>query len=193
MKMVKDKLSGNTIASRDEFFSQIFESYYVRLCHYAHTFILDFDVCRDLVQELFIKLWEIRLDNFSEDELEKFIFRSIKNSCFDFLRKQKVRHNSRALILERLLEQEEFHISEIEILELSNRIDKVLNNLPEQTARVFRMSRFEDKTNKEIAMELDITVKGVEFHMSKALKTFRHELQEFLPVIASIIGIWSDN
>ncbi|MBS2209942.1 RNA polymerase sigma-70 factor [Carboxylicivirga mesophila] len=191
--MAQDKLSGNTIASRDEFFSQIFERYYVRLCHYAHTFILDFDVCRDLVQELFIKLWQIRLDNFSELEFEKFIFKSIKNACFDYLRKQKVRHNSRTLILERLLEQEEIHISEMEILELSNRIDKVLNNLPEQTARVFRMSRFEDKTNKEIALELDITVKGVEFHMSKALKTFRHELQEYLPLIASIIGIWSNN
>ena len=66
--------------------------------------------------------------------------------------------------------------------EVNQIIQATLRTLPEQTRRVFKMSRFENKMNKEIAENLGITVKGVEYHISRALKEFRISLKDYLPL-----------
>jgi len=187
-KLVRQNISEDISIQQNEFFTQLFDRYYVRLSYYANTFIDDFDVCRDIVQEIYIKLWEKQLSNFLEEELEKFMYRSVKNACFDHIRKQKVRQNSREFILERLLEQEEIHIPEVEIMELANKIENIINELPEQTAHIFRLSRYENMSYPEIAEKLDLTVKGVEYHMSKALKSLQLQLKDYLPVIICFLG-----
>ena len=187
-KSVRQNISEDISIQQNEFFTQLFDCYYVRLSYYANTFIDDFDVCRDLVQEIYIKLWEKQLINFSEEELEKFIYRSVKNACLDHIRQQKVRQNSRVFILERLLEQEEVHIPEVEITELANKIEDIINELPEQTSHIFRLSRYENMSYPEIAEKLDLTVKGVEYHMSKALKSLQLQLKDYLPVIICFLG-----
>ena len=187
-KLVRQNISEDIPIQQNEFFTQLFDRYYVRLSYYANTFIDDFDVCRDIVQEIYIKLWEKKLSNFSEEELEKFMYRSVKNACFDHIRKQKVRQNSREFILERLLEQEEIHIPEVEIMELANKIENIINELPEQTAHIFRLSRYENMSYPEIAEKLDLTVKGVEYHMSKALKSLQLQLKDYLPIIVCFLS-----
>jgi len=187
-KSVRQNISEDISIQQNEFFTQLFDCYYVRLSYYANTFIDDFDVCRDLVQEIYIKLWEKQLINFSEEELEKFIYRSVKNACLDHIRQQKVRQNSRVFILERLLEQEEVHIPEVEITELANKIEDIINELPEQTSHIFRLSRYENMSYPEIAEKLDLTVKGVEYHMSKALKSLQLQLKDYLPVIICFLS-----
>jgi len=187
-KSVRQNISEDISIQQNEFFTQLFDCYYVRLSYYANTFIDDFDVCRDLVQEIYIKLWEKQLINFSEEELEKFIYRSVKNACLDHIRQQKVRQNSRVFILERLLEQEEVHIPEVEITELANKIEDIINELPEQTSHIFRLSRYENMSYPEIAEKLDLTVKGVEYHMSKALKSLQLQLKDYLPVIVCFLS-----
>ncbi|MCL3781835.1 RNA polymerase sigma-70 factor [Prolixibacteraceae bacterium JC049] len=167
-------------------FSEIFDTNYVKLCHYAHTFVEDFDQCKDIVQELFAKLWRLDIEKMSSDELSKYLYRSVKNGCLDSLRKQKVRGSYRQQILEKLIQEEEVSISEVEIKELAKAIELALSQLPEQTARIFKMSRFEDKTYAQIASEMDLTVKGVEFHMSKALNILRENLKDYLPLITTI-------
>jgi len=187
-KLVRQNISEDISIQQNEFFTQLFDRYYVRLSYYANTFIDDFDVCRDIVQEIYIKLWEKQLSNFLEEELEKFMYRSVKNACFDHIRKQKVRQNSREFILERLLEQEEIHIPEVEIMELANKIENIINELPEQTAHIFRLSRYENMSYPEIAEKLDLTVKGVEYHMSKALKSLQLQLKDYLPIIVCFLS-----
>ena len=66
--------------------------------------------------------------------------------------------------------------------EVQQIVTATLALLPEQTRRVFEMSRFENKTNKEIAEELQLTVKGVEYHITKALKALRENLKDYLPL-----------
>ena len=66
--------------------------------------------------------------------------------------------------------------------EVQQIVTATLALLPEQTRRVFEMSRFENKTNKEIAEELQLTVKGVEYHITKALKPLRENLKDYLPL-----------
>jgi len=184
MSEVQNKAIGNVIMTKEEVYKDVFDRYYVRLCYYAQTFVADFDVCKDIVQDVFVKLWEAEIGQFSNKEVDKFLYRSVKNRCFDYLRKQKVRQNSRLFILERLLDDEEVFIPQLELDELTEKIEKVLSKLPEQTLMIFKMSRNEDKSYAEIAEEMDMSVKGVEYHMSKALAMLRFQLKDYLPLMA---------
>ena len=66
--------------------------------------------------------------------------------------------------------------------EIQTIIPNTLQSVPEQTRRIFEMSRFENKTVKEIAEETNITAKGVEYHITKALKVLRINLKDYLPL-----------
>ena len=66
--------------------------------------------------------------------------------------------------------------------EIQNILTRTLEELPSQTRKVFMMSRFEQKSGKEIAEELGITVKGVDYHIAKALKVLRVSLKDYLPL-----------
>ena len=66
--------------------------------------------------------------------------------------------------------------------EIRTIIHNTLQSMPAQTRRIFEMSRFENKTVKEIAEETNITAKGVEYHITKALKVLRINLKDYLPL-----------
>ena len=72
--------------------------------------------------------------------------------------------------------------------EIQSILTKTLDDLPLQTKRVFMMSRFEQKSGKEIAEELGITVKGVDYHIAKALKALRISLKDYLPLIYFLLN-----
>ncbi|TKG89860.1 RNA polymerase sigma-70 factor [Puteibacter caeruleilacunae] len=182
-----DVLKGREIqldsSVKEDNFSELFEKYYARLCRYANHFVDDIEVCKDMVQDIFIKLWKIDYLKFSSEELEKYLLRSVKNSCFSYLRKLDVRNSSRELILKGLLEQEEVDVPEIELKELAGRINEAIGKLPEQTALIFNLSRRDGMSYPEIAKELNMTEKGVQYHISNALKVLRVELKDYLPLI----------
>jgi RNA polymerase sigma-70 factor (ECF subfamily) len=190
--MEKSQIQTNNAAvdNKEKQFSDLFDQYHLQLSHYANTFIPNFDQCKDIVQEVFTKLWEIKLPHFSPVELDKFLYRSVKNGCVDLLRKQKVRQNHRIQILENLLKQEEQFFPEIELKELAEKINEAIRKLPDQTAQIFKMSRNEAKPYEAIADQLKISEKTVEYHISKALHFLRLELKDYLIVIASISGLF---
>ncbi|WP_373719840.1 sigma factor-like helix-turn-helix DNA-binding protein, partial [Bacteroides heparinolyticus] len=66
--------------------------------------------------------------------------------------------------------------------EVMNIIQNTLQSLPQQTSRIFSLSRFENKTNREIAAELNVSIKDVEYHISKSLKVLRKALKDYLPL-----------
>lgn len=193
MSEVRNKAIGKVVTTKEELYKDIFDKYYVRLCYYAQTFVADFDVCKDIVQDLFVKLWEAEISQFSNEEIDKFLYRSVKNRCFDYLRKQKVRQSSRLFILERLLDDEEVFIPQLELDELAAKIEIALSELPGQTLQIFKMSRHEDKSYAEIAEEMDMSVKGVEYHMSKALAILRLQLKDYLPLIIYLSSLIDKN
>jgi RNA polymerase sigma-70 factor (ECF subfamily) len=111
----------------------------------------------------------------------------VRNSCLQQLEKQKVRNkyfeSSKLLIQEEELRfYGEDKASLIE-LEMENKLNDVLNKLPDRCRQVFMMSRFENKKNKEIAEELDISVKAVEKQITRALSEIRVEMKDYLPLL----------
>ena len=189
MFQIENKGIGSNL-QKPELFIEVFLQYSTPLFYYASKFV-DQEVARDIVQDMFIKLWTDR--NIAiKISLNALLFTMVRNSCLQHIEKLKVR-NKYIEHTKLLLQEEElqFYSEEKTSLieqEAENKLDEVLNTLSERGRQVFVMSRFENKKNKEIACELNISVKTVEKHISKSLSTIRTELKDYLPALILLLG-----
>ncbi len=177
-------------------FRNIFQAYYQPLYHLSISYLKDEEEAKGVVQEAFIKLWEIRHELHSDSNLRNFLFTLVKNNCLNILKRRQIilKHHEKIKWMEMHYQYESLsRIGEnyLEFNELKEKIDLAIKNLPEHCRIVFEMSRFEDLKNREIAEKLGISQKTVEAHLTKALKILRNDLRDYLPVIIAITKIFS--
>lgn len=159
----------------EEAFNKAFDLYYSRLCFFADKMLHDFDLSRSVVQQVFVDLW-IKREKLKIDSLQSYLFQSARNAAFDVLKHRKVESHYLST-----LEKEEPGLlaDSMEEAELTDRINKAIQNLPEKCREVFVLRRFEELKYAEIASKLNISVKTVEMQISIALKKLRSELADY--------------
>lgn len=164
----------------------LFRTHFEALHRYAFSILKDTDAAKDIVQAVFLKLLEKKeLIQFAQSA-KSYLFKSVYHECLNQIKKEKSltqKHEGYA----RTQENESDPDAEITDAAIKERIDKVLSLLPPQCRTVFVKSRAEQKKYAEIAEELDISVKTVEAHMSKALKLIRTALRVFIVIICLIV------
>lgn len=186
----KEKITIRRIRKGDkEIFVKLFDLYYQRLFLYARSYVRNDEEAEDMVQNVFLHLWEKRKDLVIFSSVSAYLFRSIHNRSIQHLRHQKVvakhaeRHKLRIREAEILYNSSaDFSFSEQQIKEIQQIFNKTNNLLPEKTREIFRLSRGSSKTNKEIAGMLGITIKAVEYHITKALKVFNTALKDYFMI-----------
>ena len=159
-------------------FESLFRSSYVSLVRYARTLINDQDTAEEIVQDLFVRLWQEREKIKIESSLNGYLFRSVHNKCLHHIEHMKVveRHAEEMSSMKPGMNEDPSEI--LHYKELQARIAVILERLPERCGRIFCMSRFEGLKYSEIAEKLSVSVKTVEASMGRALKEFRKELAE---------------
>lgn len=162
-----------------ESFEIIYNSYWEKLYSICYSNIEDPDIAKDLVQDIFISLWERREKIIINDSLEKYLVRSAKFKVFEYIR-NKVSQESK---IQSLSYNQPDSIPStddlVEYKELSYKINESIASLPQHCQKVFYKSRIEGKKNKEIAQALHITERTVEYHITKALTYLRANLKEY--------------
>jgi RNA polymerase sigma-70 factor (ECF subfamily) len=178
----------HNIKSGDEqAFEQLFRAQYPTLCGYARKYLDDIDQAEEIVQEMFFNFWQKREKVEITTSLEAYLFRSVRNSCLNYLKHLKIREEYRlATNHETRRKEQEIHDSVV-ALELQEKIDSVIGQLPPERQKIFKMSRYEELKYKEIAEKLNLSVKTVEVQMSKALKFLRLHLSEYLSVVVILL------
>lgn len=170
-------------------FEKIFKSNHGQIVGFCNQFITDWDKAQSLAQEAFINLWLNREKIETLNGIKAFLYTYAKSSCLNYIRHRKIISKYEDSQLQSKEDQlnrevlESFDFNSLEFTELEELIMRSINELPAQCRRVFMLSRFEGKKNKEIADDLDISVKSVEANITRALKTLRTDLAEYLPVI----------
>ena len=153
----------------------IFNTYYNPLCNYAAKIVKDNDTAEDIVQSLFIQLWEN--DKLTSIEHpDRFLLRSTKFKCIDYLRKQK--QFSEISLDDNNLDFQNSGVIDLDESDIEPLLHFFASKLPPKTREVFLLSRTSNLTYAQIAEEKGIAIKTVEAHMSKALKTMRFLLKE---------------
>lgn len=178
-------------------YEDFFLQHYVLLCSFARRYVGRVDVAEDIVSETFVKIWEKRNSLKITTSFKSYLYQSVMNNALMYLRKQKneIRiddltefGNARERNLSFTVEDHAF----IRKLEWENFYDQVLGaieQLPPQQKQVFKLKRFEGKRNQDIAILLDISVKTVEMHLSKAMNKLRETFRDSnLPNLLFIFG-----
>lgn len=159
-------------------FEILFHKYYKYLCLYASKIIQDDDSAEEIVQDLFVKLWEKREQLNIETSIKNYLFRSVKNLCLNF-----IQHNKTKLrYAQKVISEVEHNYSDDDSfteMELSQKIDEGINSLPEKRREIFKLSRQEGLKYHEIATKLNISIKTVETQMRLAIKMLRDKLKNY--------------
>lgn len=174
-------------------FEVIYKTYAPRLYYFIFEYVPQKDITENIVQETLMVLWNKRKDLAEDTNLAAYLFTVAKNNCLYKLRdrkyQQKIFNSSELGELEMKANfgaLENLNPSRLIMEDIEHIIEKTLEQLPPQCRIVFNLSRFEEKKNKEIAEELNISLKAVEGHITKALKIFRITLKDYLPFVAFI-------
>ncbi|MBK6840665.1 MAG: RNA polymerase sigma-70 factor [Bacteroidetes bacterium] len=163
-------------------YESLFRSYYQRLCSYANTLLNDPDESEEVVQQVFIQVWERREAMEINISIQAYLFKAVRNSCLNKLKHGKVRQIY-AEEVTALAGQSE-PASQITLQnELQEQIHRAIESLPEQCRIIFKLSRFDELKYAEIAEHLGISIKTVENQMGKALKVMREKLKDYLPLL----------
>lgn len=175
-------------------FRNIFLAYFQPLFHLSHHYLADMDEAKEVVQEAFVKLWEMRENLNKDSNIQNFLFTMVKNNCLNILKRKQMllKHHEKLKCMEMHYQYESLSRignNYLEFDELREKIDLAIKNLPEHCRIVFEMSRFEELKNREIAEKLGVTQKTVEAHLTKALKILRHDLKEYMPILLVITEI----
>lgn len=166
-------------------FEQAFKSNFKALHAYAHTVLQDELMAEEIVQTVFLKLWENRNRMSIHTSLRAYLYKSVYHESLNYLKHKKVQ---RRYIEEAVVEQKRQQADDVVAdTELRHQLHAALQRLPEKCRTVFQLSRFEELRYQEIAERLGISVKTVEAHMGKALKLLRLRLADFLPLLIVIL------
>jgi RNA polymerase sigma-70 factor, ECF subfamily len=173
-----------------------YDQIYHRYCHKLYSFVYrilkDEADTEDIVQEVFIKIWEFREKLDDGKLLNSFIFTIAYNNSISLIRK-KISSSKYCEYLRNISVSQDNSFSEIEINELNRQIEKLIESLPERQKRVYLSHREKGLTYPEIAREMGISKNTVENHMVKTLKYLRQNLKNFLEVTRFFLCIFLFN
>lgn len=161
----------------------LFRRYYKPLCSHAIRYVYSKEIAEDLVSDVFCKFWKNESYKNIRTSFRYYLFRSVRNTAFTYLRSEfnSVERSENFYLPEAT---ENLNADSICIYEETlHRVKLLVDSMPPQCKKIFLLSRFESKGNKEIAQELNLSLKTIEAHMGKALGIMRKGLKDYLTLI----------
>jgi len=176
-------------------FNDFYKKYYRKIFLFAKSYVHETFTAEDIASEALISLWEIMKKNEIQHPAT-FLFSIVKNKAIDYLRHELVKQEAFARMSDIGLREINTRITTLEACdpdklfstEIKHIIDKTLSSLPDNTRKAFEMSRFQELSREEIAQVLGMSVKGVEYHLSRALSALRIHLKDYLPFLIFLLS-----
>ncbi|MCD7936570.1 MAG: RNA polymerase sigma-70 factor [Tannerellaceae bacterium] len=172
----------------EQIFKRIVSAHWNRMYKFASIYTMNEEVAKEIAQDSFLALWDHRNELQNDTSVITLLMVINRNKCLDYLRKRQ----TEIISLEDISEEHiylQMHRTVLEdktsdlliAKELEEKINIAINKLPKKTRLIFIKSRHEGLMNKEIAEELAISVKTVEFHITKSLQLLRKDLSDEFP------------
>jgi RNA polymerase sigma-70 factor (ECF subfamily) len=158
-------------------FNTLFTRYYKKLCYYAYKITANGELSEEIVQELFIRIWESRDTLEVEKSVKAYLYRSTYNRSVNVLRSNKKFERNDACIAD--IESYQLADNDILYFELETKLFAIIDAFPEKQKNVFILKRFDNLSYKEIAAELNMSERMVEKYLANALRALREALSDY--------------
>jgi len=151
----------------------IFDAYYPSLCYYAQSIVYDVHAAQDIASETFVKLWQLHYRFNNEDAIKSFLFTSVRNACFNFLKKEQ-RKTAREKDFYYLLEMyHEHYQEEMLLVTLLQQVYVQIEMLPHRQRQIFKLLFLRGKDVSNVAASMGLSEQTVRNHKTRALRHMR--------------------
>jgi RNA polymerase sigma-70 factor (family 1) len=169
------RLADNDQAALEE----LFDYYYPRLYNFSKAFLKLEEGIDDILQEVFVRIWENRRHIKQSYTFESYIFTITRNKLLNELRSRLNNQKTRDRIFRSAVASEYLPFEAVEFDELAQKVELLIEELPARQKEIFKLSRIEGLSHKEIAEKLNITPKTVEYHITQAILCIKEKLKAF--------------
>ncbi|MCW9707921.1 RNA polymerase sigma-70 factor [Fodinibius salsisoli] len=165
-------------------FKKLFETYYSPLLQFAYRYVNSRSVAEGVVQDVFLWIWENKQGWEVRGKLKTYLFRAVKHQAIDYLRHERTREKYQQQFSEIRTQSISPEIPlDDEERDFVQAVQELIEELPQRPRMVYKLSRLEGLTYKEIAEVLDVSPKTVESHISRALDYLRKHLTPYLSIL----------
>lgn len=172
-----------------EKFDQYFNDYYTNLCRFTLTFVVDAPVAEEIVQEVFVYLWEKRGSIEIKNSIRAYLYVATKHAALKYKRAGTIRKKYEDDYSQnREISEELDALSESR--ELTELLNAAIDRLPEKCKEIFKLKYYEELSYKEIAEKLNISPKTVDNQIGIAIKKIRENLRPYLNTSSVFILTW---
>lgn len=171
--------------------SILYKQYFREVVQIAYDVVKDKETAKDIAQELFIAIWEKRRELDLKKSMKEYLMRSARNQALYYMRENPTGSQLRLSDIK----DHSFLFAgsgyrkdkEIEFQELKMRIHRIIEKLPPTCKKVYQLSRYEKMTNAQVAERMNLSIKTVEKHITRALNTIRNALKDHLKLLLVLI------
>ncbi len=173
-----EELLSSLIEGNQKAFEAIYSRYWYRLFGVAFHEIGTKEEAEEILHDVFESLW-CRREEASIRNLSAYLVVAVKHRITNYIKSCITQRKYQEYLILNEIQQSYATDEIVHFSDLSKAVDEVMKKLPERTSEVFRMSRFENLPVKEIASKLNISEKGVEYHITQSLKLLREQLRVY--------------
>lgn len=159
-------------------FEDVYHRYWEKVYAVCYNNIRDVEVAKEMVQDIFKSLWE-RRDDLELENVGNYLIRSAKFKTFEYIRNKTTRQKIDEFNYQGCVNASNCTEEQVLFNNLKKNVDLLVDTLPCQCKRVYKMSREEGFSNREIAEKLVISERAVEYHITKAMATLKQRLAVF--------------
>ena len=159
-------------------FGEIYKRYWFKLYGVAFHQTGTREEAEELVHDVFESLWQKRFQT-TINHLSSYLVVSVKHLATNFIKSQITQRKYQEYLIFHEIQQSYSTDDIVHFSDLSKAVEAVMKKLPEKTCEIFKMSRFENQSVKEIAKQLNLSEKGVEYHITQSLKVLKESLKVY--------------
>jgi RNA polymerase sigma-70 factor, ECF subfamily len=167
-------------------FSNLFETYYTPLCEYAYRYVKHEENMEDIVQEVFVRLWEKRNKWEPKVAVRAYLYRSVYNQVINDYRKKRFEISNYEDGLDNIADDRISPLDKLQYKELNQVFLDTLKLLPDRRREILELRLLHGLSYKEISLVLQISVNTVDTQIRRALKLLRDNLKQFSPMMEQV-------
>ena len=169
-------------------YKSVYDSMYPAMCLFANKYLDDLDLSKDIVQEVFIKIWEEKIEFQNQYVIKSYLYTAVRNRSLDYLKSRQIKVTE-ALVQEDYIDADAdpFFLQEVVIAETANQIENAINTLPKKCAQIIKLS-INGMSNAEIAEELDLSLNTIKAQKKIAYKRLKPLLETAFVLIVHVFN-----